>query len=163
MAAGCFWHPAATQQAGAYAPRTRADCSTGVGPQGPLGRVHPAVAADQAGRPAGAPAPLVRRQDRPQPGLAGRRVGDLRRHWRVVVAAGHRRLPGGGLHPAGLRRPRRRPPADLPLPPRQRPGGWTSTTPTTPTPTTKTWTPTSASPPSPSPPTRPAPNTGWFG
>jgi fatty acid desaturase len=38
-----------------------------------------------------------------------------------VVAAARRRLSGRGVHPARLRRPRRRPPPDLPLPPGQRP------------------------------------------
>jgi hypothetical protein len=51
---------------------------------------------------------------------AGR--GRLRRPGGLLVAAGDRRLSGGRLHPDRLRRPRRRPPADLPQPPRQRPG-----------------------------------------
>src|SRR4029450_2045137 len=40
----------------------------------------------------------------------------------LLVAAGLCRLSGGGVHPACVRRPRRRPPPDLPVPARQRPG-----------------------------------------
>ena len=126
--------PAPTQWLGALPPShcstdwsmddrlAKNDRSTGVGRQGRVGRLHPAVAGAQGGRPAGAPARLVRRQDRPQPGPAGRRLGRLRPPRGLLVAAGHRRLPGGGVHPARLPRPRRRPPPDLPFPARQRPG-----------------------------------------
>src|SRR5215218_5677476 len=104
------------------APGPRVDRSTGAITQGPLARVHPAVAADQAGRPAGPPPRLVRGQDRPQPGPAGRRGGRLRHPGGVVVAAGHRGVSGGGVHPARLRRPRRRPPPALRVPAGQQPG-----------------------------------------
>ena len=130
-------------------------------PQSRLERVHPAVPPAQAGRPAGAAARLVRGQDRPEPRPPGRRPGRLCAPGRVLVAAAGRRLPRGRGHPGRLDRPRRRPPADLPHPPRQRPGRpgprqpadrdqlrvvGPSTTPTTPTPTTRSSTPRSASP-----------------
>ena len=57
-----------------------------------------------------------------EPGPARRRAGWPSSCGRVLVAAARRRLPGVRLHPARLHRPRRRPPADLPHPARQRPG-----------------------------------------
>src|SRR5512132_1817605 len=123
MGSGLPSRPSPPMSRSSNEPGSRVDRSSDGGAQGPVERVHPAVPADQAGRAAGAPARLVRGQDRPQPGPARRRLGRLRHPGRLLVAAAHRRLPGGRLHPARLRRPRRRPPPALPLPPRQRPGG----------------------------------------
>ena len=81
-------------------------------PKGRWGAQHPAVPEAQGGPPAGAPARLVWGQDRAQPGPAGRGVCRLRPPRGLLVAAADGRLPGGGVRPDRVRRPRRRPPGD---------------------------------------------------
>ena len=57
------------------------------------------------------------------PGSVGRGVGGFRAGEGVVVAAAGRGVPGGGVRPGGVPRPRRRTRPDIPIAARERPLG----------------------------------------
>jgi hypothetical protein len=85
-------------------------------------RLRRAVPAGQAGGSPGPAAGLLRRQDHPDHRLACGGVDGLLAAAGLLVAVGHRGVPGVRLHPGRLPRARRRPPAGLPHPAAQRPG-----------------------------------------
>jgi hypothetical protein len=67
----------------------------------------------------GSPAALLRLEDRVHRAGARGRMDRVRHPRQLVVAARHRRVPGGGLHPDRIPGPRRRAPPGLPLTARQ--------------------------------------------